>query len=81
MINWKVRFRNKVWLTTFVTFIIATVYQFLAMFDVAPAITQDSVMQVIAAVLQLLSLLGVIVDPTTKGIADSNRALTYDEPN
>ena len=51
------------------------------MFDVAPAITQDSVMQVIAAVLQLLSLLGVIVDPTTKGIADSNRALTYDEPN
>lgn len=81
MINWKVRFRNKVWLTTFITFIVATVYQLLAMFDVAPAITQDSVMQVIAAVLQLLSLLGVIVDPTTKGIADSNRALTYDEPN
>ena len=81
MINWKVRFKNKVWLVAFITFLVSTVYQFLAMFEIAPAITQDAVMQIVAAVLQLLSLLGVVVDPTTKGLRDSERAMGYNEPN
>lgn len=81
MINWKVRFKNKVWLAAFITFLVSTVYQFLAMFEIAPALTQDAVMQIVAAVLQLLSLLGVVVDPTTKGLRDSERALGYNEPN
>ena len=79
-INWKVRFKNKVWLMTFITFVVSTAYQFLHMFDIAPALTQDVVMQAVAAVLQFLTLLGVLVDPTTKGISDSERALCYDEP-
>ena len=81
MINWKVRFKNKVWLAAFIAFLVSTVYQFLAMFEIAPIITQDAVMQAVAVVLQLLSLLGVVVDPTTKGMGDSARALGYDEPN
>lgn len=80
-INWKVRFKNKVWLMAFLTFLVSTAYQFLAMFGIAPLLTQDAVMQIAAAVLQLLSLLGVVVDPTTKGLADSARALGYEEPN
>ena len=80
-INWTVRFKNEVWLTSFISFVVATLYQLLAMFDVAPIITQGEVMQIVAAVLQLLSLLGVIVDPTTKGMGDSERALAYTEPN
>ncbi|MEA5059828.1 MAG: phage holin [Candidatus Pelethousia sp.] len=80
-INWKVRFKNKVWLGGLITFAVSTVYQALAIFEVAPAITQDTVMQAAAATLQLLSLLGVVVDPTTKGLGDSERALGYDEPN
>ena len=80
-INWTVRFKNKVWLTSFVSFVVATLYQLLAMFDVAPIVTQGEVMQIVAAVLQLLSLLGIIVDPTTKGMGDSERALAYTEPN
>lgn len=79
-INWTVRFKNKVWLTSFVSFVVATLYQLLAMFDVAPIVTQGEVMQIVAAVLQLLSLLGVIVDPTTKGMGDSERALKYTDP-
>lgn len=81
MINWKVRFKNKVWLTAFLTFVVSTVYQFLAMFEIAPVLTQDAVMQAVAVILQLLSLLGVVVDPTTKGLGDSTRALGYEEPN
>ena len=80
-INWKVRFKNKAWLTTFITFILSTVYQVLAMFDINPALTHDNAMQIVATILQLLSLLGVIIDPTTKGVGDSDRALGYDKPN
>lgn len=81
MINWKVRFKNKVWLAAFISFIVSTVYQLLAMFEVALPITQDMVLQIVAAALQLLSLLGIIVDPTTKGLQDSARSMEYKEPN
>lgn len=80
-INWKVRFKNKVWLTSFISFLVATVYQFLSYFDIVPAVTQEAVLQVVAALLQLLGLLGVIVDPTTQGISDSDRAMQYKEPS
>ena len=80
MINWKVRFKNKVWLTAFLSFIISTVFQFLAMFDIAAPITQDMVLQIVATALQLLSLLGIVVDPTTKGLNDSVQAMERNEP-
>lgn len=79
-LNWTVRFKNKVWLASFLAFVVSTIYTLLGMFDVMPAITQDSVMQVISAVLQLLGLLGVIADPTTPGVNDSARAMNYIEP-
>lgn len=80
-INWKVRFRNPVWVTSLVALVISTVYQALAMFEVAPAITEDAVMQTVSAVVQLLTLMGVLIDPTTKGVGDSDRALEYERPN
>jgi len=79
-LNWKVRFKNKVWLSTFISLIIGFVYNVLNMFDIAPVITQNAVTQVVGQVLTLLGLLGVLVDPTTEGINDSNRAMSYDEP-
>lgn len=79
-LNWKVRFKNKVWLSTFISLIIGFVYNILNMFDIAPVITQNAVTQVVGQVLTLLGLLGVLVDPTTEGINDSNRAMSYDEP-
>lgn len=79
-INWKVRFKNPVWLTGFIGFIIATVYQALALFGVAPAVPEDTWTQFAALAVQLLTLLGVLVDPTTKGMGDSERALGYEKP-
>ena len=35
---------------------------------------------VVDALFALLVILGVVVDPTTAGIGDSNRAMTYEEP-
>ena len=79
-INWTVRLKNKVWLATMISFLISTVYQWLGYFDIAPVVTQDAVLQLASAVLQILSLLGLIVDPTTAGMGDSARALEYEVP-
>lgn len=79
-INWKVRFKNKVWLTSFVSLIVGFVYSMLALFEVFPEVTQNNIMRVIDNVLTFLGLIGVLVDPTTAGLADSNRAMSYDKP-
>ena len=79
--NWKVRFKNKTWLAAFIALIISFVYQVLAMFDIAPVITQDSVIQAANLVLMMLSAMGVLIDPTTTGITDSRRAMSYTKPN
>ena len=79
-INWKVRFQNKVWLGSFFSLIVGFVYSLLALFDVFPAVTQNLVVQLLNQVLTFLGLIGVIVDPTTAGIGDSERAMGYEEP-
>ncbi len=79
-LNWKVRFKNKVWLGSFCSLIIGFVYSLLALFDVFPAVTQNLVVQLLNQVLTFLGLIGVIVDPTTAGLGDSERAMGYVEP-
>lgn len=79
-INWKVRFKNKTWLITFLLAILAFIYQILSMFDIVPAVTQDMATQLIAAIVNILVALGVVIDPTTAGASDSQQALTYNEP-
>ena len=79
-LNWKVRFRNKVWLGSFCSLIIGFVYSMLALFDVFPAVTQNLVVQLLNQVLTFLGLIGVIVDPTTAGLGDSERAMGYEVP-
>lgn len=79
-INWKVRFKNKVWLGSFFSLIVGFVYSMLALFDVFPEVTQSLVMQLLNQMLTFLGLIGVLVDPTTAGLEDSERAMSYEEP-
>lgn len=79
-INWKVRFKNKVWLGMFLSLIVGFVFNMLAMFDIYPAVTKNQVTEIITQILTFLGLIGVLVDPTTAGIEDSNRAMGYDKP-
>ena len=79
-LNWKVRFKNKVWLGSFLSLIVGFVYSMLALFDVFPQVTQNLVLQLLNQVLTFLGLIGVIVDPTTAGVGDSDRAMGYIEP-
>ena len=79
-INWKVRFKNKTWLVTFLIAILAFVYQILGMFNIVPDVTQDMATQLMAAVVNILVAVGVVIDPTTSGAGDSQQAMTYNEP-
>ena len=74
------RFKNKVWLGSFLSLIVGFVYSMLGLFDVFPTVTQNLVVQLMNQMLTFLGLIGVIVDPTTAGIGDSERALQYEEP-
>ncbi len=79
-LNWKVRFKNKVWLGSFLSLIVGFTYSMLALFDVFPEVTESLVMQILNQLLTFLGLIGVLVDPTTAGIGDSERAMRYEEP-
>lgn len=79
-LNWRVRFKNKVWLGSFLSLIVGFVYSMLALFDVFPEVTESLVLQLLNQVLTFLGLIGVIVDPTTAGLEDSDRAMSYAEP-
>ena len=79
-INWKVRFKNKTWLVTFLLAILAFLYQVLGMFDIVPPVTEDMATQLVAAVVNILVAVGVVIDPTTSGASDSQQAMTYNEP-
>ena len=79
-INWKVRIRNKTWLAALLALIVSFVYDLLAAFEVVPTVSEDWLMGIIQTVLTLLTALGVIVDPTTQGVSDSDRAMLYDDP-
>lgn len=80
-INWKLRFQNKVSLTAIVLAVIALVYQVLGICGIVPAVSQDTIVQLAGAVINLLVLLGIVVDPTTHGVTDSERAMSYDKPH
>lgn len=79
-INWKVRFKNKTWLSMFLSLIIGFVFNILKMFDIVPTVTENTILQIVGEVLTFLGLIGVLVDPTTAGLGDSERALGYEEP-
>lgn len=79
-INWKLRFQNKVTLSAILLGVVALAYQILGMLGIAPEITQNEIGQVITMVIDLLVMLGVVVDPTTKGAFDSEQAMNYTAP-
>lgn len=79
-INWRLRFQNKVTLTALVVQVIAIVYAIMGMAGVVPTIGENQILDVCYMVIEVLCLVGIVVDPTTKGIADSTQAYNYEQP-
>lgn len=76
-INWKVRLKNKAFVVSMAALIVAFVYQILALFGIVPRVSQDTVTGIVGIIINALAALGVLVDPTTSGVYDSSRAMTY----
>lgn len=73
MINWKLRFKNKTTLLAIASTVILLAQQLGFKLP-------DNIADIVNTFLTLLVLVGVINDPTTEGISDSSKALTYVEP-
>lgn len=79
-INWKVRLKNKTWLLAMAGVIIAFIYQIAGLLGLVPPVSEDEVKNLIGLIVNFLAALGIVVDPTTAGLGDSDRALGYDYP-
>lgn len=79
-INWKLRLQNKATLTTLLLALVAFVYQVLGIVGVVPGLSQDAATNLVAVLVNVLLALGIVVDPTTSGMGDSQDAMLYDEP-
>lgn len=79
--NLKLRLQNKVTLASLIALAVAIVYQVCSWFGFVPPVAENDVLKTISLLLELLGGLGILVDPTTQGIYDSERAMQYDMPN
>ena len=76
-INWKARFKNKVFVVSLVTLIISVLYKVLSVFEIVPNVSESEALEVFSYLVDVLSFVGILVDPTTDGINDSDRAMLY----
>ena len=82
MLNWTVRFKNKTSWIAFLPALLLLVQVVAAVFGFTLDLGElgDRLLDVVNALFAVLALLGVVADPTTKGVGDSAQALTYDKP-
>ena len=78
--NWKVRFRNPSFILAFATLVISFFYKLLGLVGVVPSVTEDEITQLVLLFVDILAGIGIIQDPTTKGLRDSRQALDYEMP-
>ena len=82
-INWSVRLKNKKLLACFSPSVGTTCASIANIFNLTLEFgdTVDKILVFINVLFAFLVLIGIVNDPTTAGLSDSERALTYTEPN
>lgn len=80
-INWQIRIKNKTFWLTLVPAVLLLVQAVSAPFGYTWdfVVLNQQLAAIINALFAVLAILGVVTDPTTKGVGDSERALTYDD--
>lgn len=81
-INWKVRIANKNFWLSFVPAVLLLIQVVAAVFGYTLDLGDlgNKLLAVVDAVFAVLAILGVVNDPTTSGMSDSNLAMTYEKP-
>lgn len=81
-INWLVRIKNKSFWIALIPAILLLIQVVAAVFGITLDLGDlgNKLLAVVNAVFGVLAILGIVIDPTTSGITDSEQALTYTEP-
>lgn len=82
MINWKVRIRNRQFWLSLIPCLLLLIAQICGMFGLEIDLSDIGarLLDIVTTVFLLLSILGIVTDPTTAGIGDSALAMTYEIP-
>lgn len=81
-INWLVRIKNKSFWIALIPAVLLLIQVVAAVFGITLDLGDlgNKLLAVVNAVFGVLAILGIVIDPTTSGITDSEQALTYVEP-
>ena len=82
-INWVVRLKNKTFWLSVIPAALLLIQVVANVFGVNLDLGElgNKLLSVVNAAFALLTILGVVNDPTTSGVSDSDRVLTYNEPH
>lgn len=82
-INLLIRLKNKAFWLSLIPALLLVVQTVASLFGYSWdfVVLNQQIAAIINAVFAVLTILGVVVDPTTAGLSDSQRALSYTEPN
>ena len=81
-INWKLRIKNKAFWLSIIPAVILFVQAVAAVFGYTLDLGEvgNNLIEVVNTLFVVLAIMGVVNDPTTSGISDSERAMTYETP-
>jgi phi LC3 family holin len=81
-INWKVRIKNKIFWIALIPAMLMLVKSManLLGFTMDLQLIEANLLDVVEAVFMVLGIIGIVADPTTSGMGDSEQALTYEKP-
>lgn len=81
-INWTVRLKNKTFWLALIPAVLLLVQVVAAVFGYNLDLGDlgNKLLEVVNALFAVLAILGIVTDPTTAGVNDSEQALTYTEP-
>ena len=81
-INWVVRIKNKNFWISLIPAVLLLVQVVAAVFGFTLELGElgDKLLAVVNALFAVLTILGIVTDPTTAGVGDSKLAMTYTKP-
>ena len=81
-INWLVRIKNKAFWVALIPAVLMLIQMIAAVFGYQMNLGDlgDKLLAVVNSLFVVLAILGIVTDPTTEGVADSERVLTYEKP-
>ena len=80
--NFIVRVKNKMFWLAFIPAFIVFIQMVLGIFGISIDLSEkeDQLLKAVESLFALLTVMGVLNDPTTKGLSDSDKAMLYTEP-